>query len=297
MTPNGDARRGILLAGGSGTRLAPLTNVVSKQLLPVYDKPMLYYPLSTLMLAGIRDLCVITTPHDRPLFERLLCDGSQWGLRVAFATQAEPRGIAQALLIAEEWLGGAPVALALGDNIFHGREIVPDLERASAAHDRATIFASQVADPAAYGVLALDGEKVTDIVEKPAVAPSPWAVTGLYFFPADAPAVAGALKPSARAELEITDVNRAYLRRKLLDVVKLGRGVAWYDTGTPESLLEAAELVRAVETRQGFRIGCPEEIAWRGGWIGDDDVRRLAAPLSKTGYGRYLVQLLDGPRQ
>ena len=286
-------RPGIILAGGSGTRLAPATAVFSKQLLPVFDKPMLYYPLSTLMLAGVREFLVITTPVDAPLFERLLGDGSQWGVGVAYATQGQPRGIAESLVIGESFLGGRASALVLGDNLFFGHDLPAQVQRAMARERGATVFAQQVAHPEAYGVVAYDAQgAVADIVEKPAVAPWRWAVTGLYLYDADAPALAKALKPSGRQELEITDLNRAYLRRGDLVVEQMGRGTAWYDTGTPEALLEAAQFVHALESRQGLHIGCPEEIAWRQGWIDTEALLRAAHGMRNNGYGRYLASLV-----
>ena len=286
-------RPGIILAGGSGTRLAPATAVFSKQLLPVFDKPMLYYPLSTLMLAGVREFLVITTPVDAPLFERLLGDGSQWGVRFAYATQGEPRGIAEALVIGESFLAGRASALVLGDNLFFGHDLPAQVRGAMARERGATVFAQQVAHPEAYGVVSYDAQgAVTDIVEKPTVAPSRWAVTGLYLYDADAPAMAKALKPSGRQELEITDLNRAYLRRGDLVVEQMGRGTAWYDTGTPEALLEAAQFVHALESRQGLHIGCPEEIAWRQGWIDTSALLRAAHGMRNNGYGQYLASLV-----
>ena len=287
-------RPGIILAGGSGTRLAPATGAFSKQLLPVYDKPMIYYPLSTLMLAGVREFLVITTPVDAPLFERLLGDGSQWGVRVVYATQSAPRGIAEALVIGEPFLDGRASALILGDNLFFGHDLPAQVRGAMARESGATVFAQQVAHPEAYGVVAYDAQgAVTDIVEKPSEAPSRWAVTGLYLYDADAPALARGLKPSGRQELEITDLNRAYLRRGDLTVEQMGRGTAWYDTGTPEALLEAAQFVHALESRQGVHIGCPEEIAWRQGWIDNAALLRAAEGMRGSGYGRYLGSLVS----
>ena len=287
-------RPGIILAGGSGTRLAPATGAFSKQLLPVFDKPMIYYPLSTLMLAGVREFLVITTPVDAPLFERLLGDGSQWGVRVVYATQSAPRGIAEALVIGEAFLAGRASALVLGDNLFFGHDLPAQVRGAMARESGATVFAQQVAHPEAYGVVAYDAQgAVTDIVEKPSEAPSRWAVTGLYLYDADAPALARGLKPSGRQELEITDLNRAYLRRGDLTVEQMGRGTAWYDTGTPEALLEAAQFVHALESRQGVHIGCPEEIAWRQGWIDTSALLRAAEGMRGSGYGRYLGSLVS----
>lgn len=286
--------KGIVLAGGAGTRLHPMTRVVSKQLLPVYDKPMVYYPLATLMLAGIRDIMLISTPADRPQFEALLGDGRALGLSLAYAEQAEPRGIAEALIIAEGFLGGEKCALVLGDNIHYGRGFSGLLRDAAAFEDGAVVFAYRVADPERYGVVVFDQSgAVTDIVEKPDPAPSAYAVTGLYFYDGEVAAVARSLRPSARGELEITDVNRHYLRAGRLRVETLGRGFAWLDTGTPGSLLEAAEFIHAVEKRQGLKISAPEEIAWRQGWIDDDGLAALAQPMKANDYGRYLLGLLE----
>jgi len=287
-------RPGIILAGGNGTRLAPATSAFSKQLLPVFDKPMVYYPLSTLMLAGVREFLVITTPVDAPLFERLLGDGSAWGMSISYATQAVPRGIAESVLIGEAFTAGRGCALVLGDNLFFGHDLSQQVRSALAHETGATVFAYQVATPEAYGVVAYDAEGgVRDIIEKPEVAPSPWAVTGLYLYDGQAPTLARALRPSRRQELEITDLNRAYLERGELRVEHLGRGAAWYDTGTPEALLEAAQFVHALERRQGLRIACPEEIAWRNGWMDDEALLRAAHPMRNTGYGRYLAGLVE----
>lgn len=288
-------RKGILLAGGSGTRLAPATRVVSKQLLPVYDKPLVYYPLSTLLLAGLREILIISTPHDLPLFQRLLGDGSDWGVRFEYAVQPQPQGIAQALLIAEPFLAGAPSCLILGDNIFYGYQMTQRLEEIGGRTAGATIFAYHVRDPQRYGVVTLDAaQRPLRIVEKPAQPESPWAVTGLYFYDAQAPQYARQLQPSARGELEITDLNRVYLERGELAVELFGRGTAWLDTGTHDSLLEAATFVSVLEARQGLKVACPEEIAWRKGFINDAQLRRLAEPLKNSGYGQYLLGLLGG---
>jgi len=286
--------KGIVLAGGSGTRLYPVTRAVSKQLLPLYDKPLVYYPLATLMLAGVREVLLISTREDGPLFERLLGDGAQWGIRVRYAVQPEPRGIAQALLIGAEFIGGDPVCLVLGDNLFYGHGL-PEQLRAAAARDRgATVFAYYVRDPERYGVVEFDASgRAVGLEEKPAKPRSHYAVTGLYFYDADCIAAARALKPSARGELEITDVNRAYLERGTLKVEVLGRGVAWLDTGTHASLLQAANFVETVEARQGLKICCPEEIAYRLGLIDRAQLKRLAAQLARTGYGEYLENVLN----
>jgi glucose-1-phosphate thymidylyltransferase len=286
--------KGIVLAGGSGTRLYPATLAVSKQLLPVYDKPMVYYPLSVLMLAGIREIMVISTPHDLPLFQRLLGDGSQWGVRLVYAEQAKPAGIAEAFILAEEFLAGEPSALVLGDNIFHGHDLAAILMKAGErAASGATVFAYRVADPERYGVVEFgDDGKARTLEEKPTQPRSDWAVTGLYFYDGRAPTIARGLRPSARGELEITDLNRVYLEEGSLAAERLGRGHAWLDTGTHDSLLEAGEYVRAIEKRTGQKIASPEEIAYRQGFIGAPKLRQLAGALHKSGYGGYLQSLL-----
>ncbi|MGY4516718.1 glucose-1-phosphate thymidylyltransferase RfbA [Lysobacter sp. HA18] len=290
-------RKGIILAGGSGTRLYPITQAISKQLLPVYDKPMIYYPLSVLMLAGIRDVLVINTPHEQALFKTLLGDGSQWGMRIEYAVQPSPDGLAQAFLIGEEFLAGAPSCLVLGDNIFHGPGLTGMLHEADARIDGATVFGYWVNDPERYGVAEFDADgRVVDIEEKPAQPRSNYAVTGLYFYDGRASKVASKLKPSPRGELEITDLNRAYLEEGSLHLQRLGRGYAWLDTGTHQSLLEASNYIETIEARQGLRVCCPEEIAWGNGWITNEDLIRLAQPLRKNGYGIYLLSLIDRGR-
>ncbi len=287
------SRRGIILAGGSGTRLHPLTVRVSKQLLPVYDKPMIYYPLSVLMLAGIRDILIITTPHDADLFQAALGDGSSWGLSITYAQQPRPEGLAQAFVIGDRHVGNAPSALVLGDNIFYGRGFGEILQRADARQSGATVFGYFVRDPERYGVVSFGADgKPNDIVEKPSSPKSNFAVTGLYFYDKDVVDIAKSIKPSPRGELEITDVNRAYLQRGDLEVEKLGRGFAWLDTGTHQSLMDAGTYVRVIEDRQGTKICCPEEIAWRKGFISAQQLEQLAQPLLKSGYGEYLLDVL-----
>ena len=293
MTAQAPARRGIILAGGSGTRLHPATHAVSKQLLPVYDKPMVYYPLSALMLAGIRDVLVISTPQDTPRFEALLGDGHAWGLDISYCVQPNPDGLAQAFILGKRFVGGCPSALVLGDNIFHGHDLQPMLRQAAARTAGASVFAYHVHDPERYGVVEFDAQRrALSIEEKPTAPKSSYAVTGLYFYDEQVCDIAAEVRPSARGELEITAVNAAYLDQGALNVELLGRGYAWLDTGTHDSLLEAGQFIATLEKRQGLKVACPEEIAYRSGWITAEDLERLAAPMRKNGYGQYLMQVL-----
>jgi glucose-1-phosphate thymidylyltransferase len=294
----GKSRKGIILAGGAGTRLHPITLSQSKQLLPVYDKPMIYYPLATLMAAGIKEFLIITTPRDQAAFHDLLGSGEKWGVTFAYAVQAEPNGIAQALIIAEPFLDGAPSALILGDNIFYGANLSELLQTASKRTTGATVLGYYVQDPERYGVVQFGADgKVVDLLEKPVKPPSNYAVTGIYFYDERAPAMARTIKPSARGELEITDLNRAYLRDGSLNVERLGRGTAWLDTGTHNSLLDAGVFVRIIEERQGLKVACVEEVAWRMGFIDASQLKSLATPLQKSGYGEYLLRILRDEHQ
>ncbi len=286
--------KGIILAGGSGTRLYPVTQAVSKQLLPIYDKPMVYYPLSTLMLAGIREILLISTPQDTPRFEQLLGKGRQWGIEISYAVQPSPDGLAQAFIIGRKFIGDSPCALVLGDNIFYGHDFSTILQRAATKRAGATVFAYRVSDPERYGVVEFDrGGKVISLEEKPKQPRSRYAVTGLYFYDSHVADIAASLKPSGRGELEITDLNRRYMEQSRLEVIVMGRGFAWLDTGTHESMLEASHFIETVERRQGLKVSCPEEIAFRMGYINARDLEALARPLAKNGYGQYLLRLLE----
>jgi glucose-1-phosphate thymidylyltransferase len=286
-------RKGIILAGGSGTRLYPVTQVVSKQLLPIYDKPMVYYPLSTLMLAGIRDILIISTPEDTPRFQQLLGDGAKWGMNLSYAVQPSPDGLAQAFIIGKSFIGDSLSSLILGDNIFYGHDFSSQLQRASAKQDGATVFAYRVHDPERYGVAEFDAAgKVISLEEKPLKPKSSYAVTGIYFYDKNVCELAANLKPSPRGELEITDLNRLYLERGQLSCEVMGRGMAWLDTGTHESLLEASQYIEIIERRQGLKVACPEEVAYRQGWIGAKEIEALAAPMLKNSYGQYLIAML-----
>jgi glucose-1-phosphate thymidylyltransferase len=288
-------RKGIILAGGSGTRLHPATLALSKQLLPVYDKPMVYYPLAALMIAGIRDVLVISTPQDTPRFEALLGDGQRWGLDIRYCVQPSPDGLAQAFILGRDFVGGQPSALVLGDNIFHGHDFKPLLQSAAARADGATVFAYHVNDPERYGVIAFDeNQRALSIEEKPMAPKSSYAVTGLYFYDGQVCDIAASIRPSARGELEISDVNATYLAQGKLNVEIMGRGYAWLDTGTHDSLLEASQFIATLEKRQGLKVACVEEIAWRNGWIDAGQLEMLAQPLMKNGYGQYLMKLLSG---